>query len=214
MSHKIIVKDANGHDTEISLTAEESKRAIANDFEAMVAILNPKYVTVERLTAKSGEALHLKITVHAPSHYLTSATDTQPKATDSMSVEVVVKPGYPIEHVEASYPSNRFLASPNVFNDGGACIDTWIPFESSLANVVRKLVNDIVHNPQVTRYDSVARGDAPTGPMIVQWHKDGVRNGQFPTVDPKKLFLRPLPPKREPNIPAMPVRPLPPKPIR
>ena len=114
---------------------------------------------------------------------------------------------YPLKSVSASYASDHYLASPNVFRSGKACIDTWIPFTSSLTTVVDKLVHDMVHDPIVTRYDSMANSS------VAQWHKDGVAAGRFPTIHPKLLYapeMTALPPRRVASklvsAPPLPVR--------
>ena len=137
--------------------------------------------------------MHLRVTVKAPTHYLATNEDSLPKACESMSVDIICYPGYPLKSVSASYASDHYLASPNVFRSGSACIDTWIPFTSSLVTVVDKLVRDMIHDPSVTRYESMANSS------MQQWHKDGVAAGRFPTISPKLLYapeIRPLPPRK------------------
>lgn len=110
-----------------------------------------------------------------------------------MTVNIIAKPGYPLTALSASYSGNHYLASPNVFRSGDACIDTWVPFRSSLITVVEKLVRDMIHDPSVTRYDSMANSE------LEDWHKAGVASGSFPTIDPKLLYavrLKALPPRR------------------
>lgn len=143
--------------------------------------------------AKVGEAMHLRVTVKAPSHYLTAKEDSSPKACESMTADIICYPGYPLKSISASYASDHYLASPNVFRSGNACIDNWIPFTSSLTTVVDKLVRDMIHDPGVTRYDSMANSS------VAQWHKDGVATGRFPTIHPKLLYapeMMALPPRR------------------
>ena len=164
-------------------------------------------MTIQRVQAKAGEAMHLKVTVKAPSHYLTTNEDSSPKACESMTADIICYPGYPLKSVSASYASDHYLASPNVFRSGNACIDTWIPFTSSLTTVVDKLVRDMIHDPGVTRYESMANSS------MAQWHKDGVAAGRFPTIHPQLLYapeMTALPPRRVASKPVS----APPLPVR
>lgn len=207
MSYTTNYTDEYGHTREVSITEEDSAEALKNDYQEIVRKYNPKYVTIQRVQAKAGEAMHLKVTVKAPSHYLITNEDSSPKACESMTADIICYPGYPLKSVSASYASDHYLASPNVFRSGKACIDTWIPFTSSLTTVVDKLVHDMVHDPIVTRYDSMANSS------VAQWHKDGVAAGRFPTIHPKLLYapeMTALPPRRVASklvsAPPLPVR--------
>jgi len=58
---------------------------------------------------------------------------------------------------------------------------------------VDKLVRDMIHDPGVTRYESMANSS------VAQWHKDGVAAKRFPTIHPKLLYapeLMVLPPRK------------------
>ena len=178
---------------EVVVTSEDSVEALKNDYLQIKRMYNPQYVSIQRIQAGKGEALHLKLTVNAPSHYLTSEDDITPKACDSMTADIVCYPGYPIKGITAYYAKNHYLASPNVFRSGHACIDNWVPFTSSLITVVEKLVHDMVHDPAVNRYDSMANFH------MESWHKHGVSSGAFPTIKTKLLYAadtRSLPPCR------------------
>ena len=199
MSYSVNYTDENGHTRVISITKEDSVVALENDYAEILRKYNSKYVTIQRTQTKEGEAVHLKVTVNAPSHYLTSEDDSTPKACESMTADIICYPGYPLKSVSASYASNHYLASPNVFRSGAACIDGWIPFTSSLVTVVEKLVHDMIHDPTVTRYDSMANAS------MEKWHKDNVAAKRFPTIHPKLLYapeLTALPPRRTANKPT------------
>lgn len=206
MSYSVNYTDETGKTREVSITEEDSVEALKNDYQEIVRKYNPRYVEIQRVHAHAGEALHLKVTVKAPSHYLETNEDASPKACDSMTVDIICYPGYPIKAISAAYAADHYLASPNVFRSGIACIDNWIPFTSSLTTVVDKLVRDMIHDPSVTRYDSIANS------MMEQWHRDGVSAGQFPTIKPKLLYapeLTALPPRRTAAKPAVAPPPLP-----
>lgn len=192
MSYTANYTDEFGNTRVVSITNADSLEALKNDYNEIMRKYNPKYVTIERVQAVTGQALHLKVTVMAPSHFLTSTDDTSPKPCKSMQAHIICNPGYPLEKVSAYYSKNHYLASPNVFRGGGACIDHWIPFTSSLTTVVDKLVRDMIHDPCVTRYDSMANSS------VSAWHKKGVEEGRFPTIDPKLLYA--------PEAPRLPSR--------
>lgn len=193
MSYTTNYIDENGRTRAVSITDDDSVEALKNDFQEIVRKYNSKYVKIQRVQAKSGEAMHITVTVNAPSHYLVTSEDSSPKPCDSMTADIICYPGYPLKAVSVTYAKDHYLASPNVFRSGNACIDTWIPFTSSLTTVVEKLVRDMVHDPSVTRYDSMANSS------VSQWHKDGVASGRFPTMNPKLLYapeVTVLPPRR------------------
>lgn len=172
----------NGVEKGVIISEEDSIRAVVNDYKTLLRIYNPKYVDIKRLKTEDGEWMHLKITVHAKSHYLCDSTDRTPKKCNQMSIHIIVYKGYPLRGIRAFYDSNRYLASPNVFTNGGACIDTWQPLKSNLSTVVEKTVNDMIHNPTVTKYES------PANPGMIEWHKKGVKSGAFPTIHPRLLY--------------------------
>ena len=184
MKVSVAYTDKNGVSRTYTLKESESAEALKNDYYELMRTYDKRYVKIERIRAEYGEALHLRITVYARSHYLTSLFDKRPKVCESMSVEVICYPGYPLKAVTAKYDRNHYLASPNVFKSGIACIDRWKPLKSSLLTVVEKLVMDIIHNPTVTRYDSMANSE------LSEWHYKGSKSGEFPTVDPALLYAR------------------------
>ncbi len=157
--------DENGVGHEISLTEEDSIEALKNDRDALLRRYNTQRVTVRQVKAQEGEAMRFQLTLHAPTHYLTSEDDTEPKPCDEMTCTLVCMPGYPITPMKAGYAPDRHLASPNVGRSGWACIDEWKVGVSSMLTVGDKLLHDMIHDPSVTRYDSVANSD------VVAWHK-------------------------------------------
>lgn len=182
MSYSAVYTDENGKSHTINIADADSIEAIRNDCEALMKRYNSQFVRIERTQTQPGEALHLQITTFAPSHYLESDKDTVPKSCNSMTAHIIVYPGYPLKAVTAYYPASRYLASPNVFRSGRACIDNWIPMTSSLLSVADKMIMDMIHNPNVTRYDS------PANASMIDWHKKGVLEGRFPTVSPKLVM--------------------------
>lgn len=180
--------DENGVGHEISLTEEDSIEALKNDRDALLRRYNTQRVTVRQVKAQEGEAMRFQLKLHAPTHYLTGEDDTEPKPCDEMTCTLVCMPGYPITPMKAGYAPDRHLASPNVGRSGWACIDEWKVGVSSMLTVGDKLLHDMIHDPSVTRYDSVANSD------VVAWHKRGVERGAFPTIAPKELWAPEIPP--------------------
>ncbi len=206
MDYNAYCTDDTGTKRKISITAEDSIEALKNDYLEIVHRYDPMRVDIQRVRAGVGEAMHLRVTVYAPSHYLTSLKDMTPKTCRTMAVDIICYPGYPVTPVKALYSKDHFLASPNVFRTGNACIDTWIPFTSSLITVVDKLVRDIIHDPEVTRYDSMANSS------MERWHKQGVETKQFPTIQPKLLYapeVIALPPRNTDRKPEAAPPPIP-----
>ncbi|MBQ7715344.1 MAG: hypothetical protein IJT70_05700 [Clostridia bacterium] len=185
----------------------DSVEALKNDYTILKTRYNKKYVRVTLAEAKPGEALCIALTVYAPTHYMTGSGT--PISCDEMTVYIVAYPRYPETPVIAFYPKDRILCSVNVFSSGLACIDPWKPFTSSLITVADKLLNDIIHNPVVSKYNS------PANPYNLQgWHKANVEEGNFPTLDPKLLYASELPdlPRRK-HTPASALPPMPPRKI-
>lgn len=213
MSYITTYADENGEMKSVTISDEDSIEALRNDYSQLIHRYNPKYVTIRRMQVEPGEAVHLRVTLNAPTHYLTKYDSTNPIACNSMSADVVMYMGYPLKPIHAFYNPDHYLASPNVFYQTGiwgkACIDRWIVFSSSMISTVDKLLNDMIHNPTVTRYDSAAN------PNLIEWHKKGVEMGCFPTINPKLLYASenntksapPIPPRRnQPTPPPIPKR--------
>ncbi len=166
-------------------------------------------VKIERLSPPSGAILRLKVTVNAPSHYITGVGDNNPKPTDQMVFFVDVKNGYPRTKPSVYYPEGKILASINVFPTGAQCIDQWFydvkhaGKNSTLAGTIRKTLMDIIHIPSVSRYDSMANSD------LKDWQERMTRNHSLPTChmdrvlkrekDTDIVITRPLP-KRRSNV--------------
>lgn len=94
--------DENGVGHEISLTEEDSIEALKNDRDALLRRYNTQRVTVRQVKAQEGEAMRFQLTLHAPTHYLTSEDDTEPKPCDEMTCTLVCMPGYPITPMKAA----------------------------------------------------------------------------------------------------------------
>ena len=204
MNYTADYTDEKGRVTKVTVTEEESREALRNDYEKLMKTYNPSIVKITRELAQTGEAMRLSIQVNAPTHYLTSQEDRTPKSCSSMTATMVVYPGYPLKGVKVFYPANHYLASPNVFRSGNACIDTWVVFTSSILTVAEKIIMDMIHNPAVTRYNSMAN------PWMEDWHKDGVEKGLFPTIPPRRVYaLLAMPPRKRPKTTTFP--PMPPR---
>ena len=102
MAYSTTYTDERGSSVPVSISDGESREAIRNDWNVLRGMFNPRYVTVEEVACELGEEFRFRITVHAPSHYLTDRDDASPKSCSSMSAEVAVFLGYPLKSVKAA----------------------------------------------------------------------------------------------------------------
>lgn len=94
-----------------------------------------------------------------------------------------------------------------MFRSGAACIDEWRIFTSSLLTVCDKLVRDIIHDPNVTLYSSMANA------YMEDWHRKGAAAKRFPTIPTKLLYAPDAPPlPRRSSTGSKPVSATPPLP--
>jgi len=166
---------------------EVTKEAIVNEFYAIKDLITEN-VTLTRESAPAGCVCLWRFDVNAPTHYLESPTDTVPKETNGISFWVKVKEGFPSVKPEVYYNVNKHLASVNAFRNGAQCIDDWIydpshaGNNSTLVKTVEKTIKDIIHDPSVSRFDSMANSD------VMDWQKNNIRNHRFPTVPLSHVF--------------------------
>lgn len=182
---------------EYTITAEDSIEALRNEYRDILEKFNPRYVKVERESAPEGTLCLLKITVNAPTFYLNSEKDTNPKPTDGLTFYVKVHNGFPKVKPNVYYPVEKHLASVNVFRNGTQCIDEWTA-NSTLVEAVEKTIRDIVHEPVVANYDSMANTD------VCEWQKAKTASGAFPTIDMALLYKPET--KQRPSMPSMPAQ--------
>ena len=101
MSYSATYIDEKGRSQTVTISDDESQEALRNDYQALMKKYNPKYVTIERCRAEAGEELHLRITVKAPTHYLSDAKETAPTSFSAERVDVVEYRGYQLKDVGA-----------------------------------------------------------------------------------------------------------------
>ena len=206
---------------------EQTVEIIKNEYLEIMEILTPR-VVMRRLPPEEGSLLLLEFTVNAPTYYITGSGDTNPKATDSIKFFIDVKNGFPKVKPDVYYEPGKILASINAFTIGVQCIDTWHYDEehagsnSTLVGTVRKTIMDIIHDPVVSRYDSMANSSLAT------WQKNKTAAGEFPTCrlsnllksegDARAVGTPPPVPVRSvgtpPPVPARAMRTPPPLPTR
>lgn len=163
------------------ISSEDSVEALRNDYYALINAFNSNIVHIDRESAPIGTMCLLKITVKAPSHILSTEDDIHPKPVNELSFRIQVMNGYPLTKPRVFYPPDHRLASVNVFRTGAQCVDEWLQY-SSLVTLAEKTIRDIIHDPNVSRYESMAYS-----PLKV-WQKTMVENGTFPTIDVNQLF--------------------------
>lgn len=186
-----------------------TKEVIKNEYMDLKEAFNESRVKIERCTPTEGNLLLLKFTVKAKTHYITSVNKTNPIETDEIVFYINVPNGYPKSKPLVYYPKDKMLASVNAFTSGNQCIDDWHFDEHNAGNnsnllvAARKTIMDIIHNPAVARFDSMANS------ALKDWQKAGINRGEFPTCRLDLLF------KSEKSIaegragikPGLPVRP-------
>ena len=179
------------------VTASDSREALRNDYIELISAFNPEIVEIKRLDAPEGSMCLLAVRVKAPSYIVTSTSDTTPKLCNELTFYVDVKHGYPIDKPHVYFEVDSRLASINTFSDGTECIDIWDPASSSLITCIEKTVRDVIHDPSVSNYESMAYS------AFENWQKDMTARGELPTINPA-LILADSESVRRKNM-AMPV---------
>jgi len=162
------------------LIDDQTIEIVTNEFLDIKSILMPR-VVMRRLPVNEGTLVLLEFTVTAPTYYITGPNDNNPKPTDSIKFFIDVKNGFPKVKPYVYYEAGKILASVNAFTNGAQCIDEWIydaehaGRNSSLVCTVKKTIMDIIHDPVVSRYDSMANSSLQT------WQKNKTASGEFPT---------------------------------
>ena len=169
----------------------DSMIALRNDKYELLHAFDPNIVKIEDEWCNAYFMAKFKVTVNAPTHYLTGDDMKSPKPTDSIVFYVEVPNGYPKTKPRVYYPAEKRLASVNVFPPldkekmyASQCTDEWYPKTSSLFLLVEKTVRDIIHDPCVCRYDSMANSS------LEDWHRENVKKGCFPTIDPAEIYKK------------------------
>ncbi len=163
--------------TEISNSTIE---AIRNEYRDICEMITPN-VKIKRLKPNPGSLCLWEFTVNAPTYYLTSGLDIIPKKTNSIVFYLDILNGFPKVKPHVYYNSSKILASVNVFTSGSQCIDNWhydpenAGKSSSLEGTVRKTLMDIIHDPSVTRFESMANGS------LESWQRRMYSSGKLPS---------------------------------
>ena len=156
--------------------------AIKNEYRDMINMLGHR-VKVERLPVAHGEGLlcKWKFNVNAPSYYISSKDDVDPKRTHNMVFYMELPNGFPKTAPKVYYPTDKMLASINVYRSGTQCIDTWYYDDthsggnSSVKGVVKKTLLDIIHEPSVSNFNSQANSS------LCSWQRTMNEKGLLPT---------------------------------
>lgn len=164
------------------VTASDSREALKNDYIELISAFNSEIVEIKRLDAPDGSMCLLSVRVKAPAYIVTSPSDTTPKLCDELTFYVDVKQGYPLTKPHVYFKVDNRLASVNTFSDGTECIDVWNPESSSLRTCIEKTVRDVIHDPSVSNYDSMAYS-----PLKI-WQEDMTARGELPTINPALIL--------------------------
>ena len=196
---------------------ENTIEVIKNEYIDMLGICTENLV-VKREKPPLGSLCLFHFTVNAPTYIITGPGDTEPKAVDCIDFYINVPVGYPKEKPSVYYVPGKILAGVNTFTTGYQCIDDWIydanhaGNNSSLVGTVRKTVRAIIHDPTVTRFDSMANGS------LKEWQLDKTNKKEFPSCSLSRVLksdddsheIIPSLPKRNRSVtndpPALPVR--------
>ena len=171
-----------------------SELALKNDERELMSAFDPEIVDIVKVEAPVGVMVKYRVRVNAPTHYLENDSTDNPIACDSIVFYIEVLNAYPNTRPKVYYPSNKRLASVNVYlpdpKDGmrsAQCTDKWKSKGSSLFLLVEKTVRDIIHDPSVCRYDSMAND------KLKDWHERNVANKIFPTIEPGDIYRKSSP---------------------
>lgn len=178
--------------------------AITNEYQDIRDMLTDK-VKVERLPAPAGSDCLWKFVVYAPAYIIKQYGDTHPVRVDHIVFYLDVKHGFPKAKPEVRYEKGQILASINTFASNGVqCIDDWLYDEmnagknSSLAGTVRKTLMDIIHEPSVSRYDSMANSS------LADWQRSMTEKKAFPTCPLNQLIRGENGTRNKASVPPLP----------
>lgn len=173
-------------------TQQESLEALVNDWKDLCMAFNPDIVSLQREQAPEGAMLLVKVTVHAPSYEIVDGGDDTPQRVEQQDFRLLVYNGYPAVKPKVYFGPKSRNASVNCFQSKTQCTDEWGPY-SSLLTLVEKTVKDIIHDPSVTRYNSMAYG------ALEHWQREMTSKGILPTIPPERIYFR-----KTPVLPSLP----------
>ena len=169
------------------ITKEEIE-AIRNEYLDIRDMLTDK-VKIERHKAPAGADCLLKFHVDAPTYIIKGAGDINPVRTDYIDFYLKINNGFPKVKPEVYYEEGRILASINVYPvSGNQCIDDWhydeqnAGMNSTLVGAVKKTLMDIIHEPSVSNYKSMANSS------LSSWQETLTSNGMLPTCPLSRLI--------------------------
>lgn len=195
---------------------EDVIERVVNEYSDVCNTLTPN-VTVRRVSPPPGSLALIEFTVHAKTYYITDGDDIHPKETDQISFYLDIKEGFPKDKPYVYFEPGKQHASINCHKNGYQCIDDWhfdpehAGRNSTLVGTVKKVLMDIVYDPSVSNYDSMANR------ALEKWQKEKTKSGEFPTCDltylmkfdePKGTYRPALPVKKaeKKTRPALPKR--------
>lgn len=161
------------------MTDEEKREMLVNEMRDVLLLVTDK-VKINDIETDDYLA-RFEVKVQAPTYYLTSRTDNNPKPTNEIIFYVDIPDNYPVDGPHVYYSPDKYLASINVYGSGTQCIDTWrfnpehAGANTTLVGTIRKTVMDIIHDPSVSRYDSMANS------KLADWQREKTASGELPT---------------------------------
>lgn len=161
------------------MTDEEKREMLVNEIRDVLLLVSDK-VKINEIETDDYLA-RFEVKVQAPTYYLTGSTDNNPKPTNEIIFYVDIPDNYPVDGPHVYYSPDKYLASINTYKSGTQCIDKWeyhpehAGANTTLVGTIRKTVMDIIHDPSVSRYDSMANS------KLADWQREKTASGELPT---------------------------------
>lgn len=152
---------------------------------------NPAVVTLRKIEPAAGAIASLEFKVspcgaaaageHPEIYVINNDTNTEEKIRE-ITGWVHILPGFPATRPVVCFSSKKPLKHINVFKGGRMCVGD--DPQTSLTILMDNVIGACIYNPNpfVANYDSPANGDA------VEWQKEKELSGEFPLIDPAKIF--------------------------
>lgn len=160
---------------------------------------NRAVVTLRKIEAAAGAIATIEFTVtpagataageHPEIYVINNDTNTEEKVRE-ITGWVHILPGFPATRPVVCFSSKKPLKHINVFPGGRMC--TGNDDQTTLSILMDNVIGACIYNlaPNTANY-----GD-PANIAAVEWQKEKERNGEFPLIDPAKIFnntAKPLP---------------------
>lgn len=154
---------------------------------------NPSLVKIEQIAASPGMIATLEFTV-TPKNiapyarvYIRNRRGNTELRAESITGTMDIRSGFPETRPLVRFPYEKTLKHINVFETGNMCIGT------APTTVLREVFDNIIGACIYSRAPSAANYDSPADKDLITWQKAKEGSGEFPLIDPKLMFFRPMP---------------------